>query len=58
MSVKKIRQGQKSSTIKKGNPTALAIAFWGAVSGIAEEVALRSDGIIPDSDWVADILRK
>jgi len=57
ISVKKIKQGQKRGTIKKGNPTALAIAFWGAVSGIAEEVALRSDGIIPESDWVVDILR-
>lgn len=56
-SAMKIEQGQKIGTIREGNPTALAIAFWGAVSGIAEEITLDSDNPIPESDWVVDILR-
>lgn len=57
-SVVKIEQGQKNGTIREGNPTALAIAFWGAVSGIAEEIALGLDNPIPESEWVVDMLRK
>jgi len=56
LSAKKIRQGQKNGTIRKGNPIALSIAFWGAVQGIAEQVALIPDTPIPDSEWIVDIL--
>ena len=55
---KKIRQGQKNGTIRKGNPVALAIAFWGAVQGIAEMAARIPDIPLPDSEWIVDILRK
>ena len=56
--VKKIKQGQKNGTIKKGDPDALAIAFWKAVSGIAEHIALTPDSPVPDSEWIVDIIRK
>jgi AcrR family transcriptional regulator len=56
--VKKIRQGQRNGTIKKGNPVALAATFWGALQGIAEQIALFPDIPAPDSEWVVDILRK
>lgn len=55
---KKIRQGQRAGTIKKGNPTALAVAFWSAVSGIAGALASTPELPVPESDWVVDILRK
>ena len=58
ISTEKIKQGQQNGTIKDGNPVALAIAFWGAISGIAEEVALGDGSPIPESDWVVDILRR
>jgi AcrR family transcriptional regulator len=54
----KIRQGQRNGTIKRGNPVALAAAFWGALQGIAEQIALFPDIPVPDSDWIVDILRK
>ena len=57
-SVQKIRRGQHNGTIRKGNPAALAAAFWGAVQGIAEMVALFPDIPIPDSEWIVDILRR
>jgi len=56
LSAKKIRQGQKNGTIRKANPIALSIAFWGAVQGIAEQVALIPNTPIPDSEWIVDIL--
>jgi AcrR family transcriptional regulator len=57
-SAKKIMQGQQNGTIREGDPVALAVAFWGAVSGIAELAALVPDVPIPDSEWIVDILRK
>ena len=57
-SAEKIRKGQKNGTIRKGNPVALAVAFWGAVQGIAELAALIPDIPIPDSEWIVDILRR
>ena len=57
-SAEKIRRGQRNGTIRKGNPAALASAFWGAVQGIAELIALIPDTPIPDSEWIVDILRR
>ena len=56
-SAKIIRKGQKNGTIKKGNPVALSVAFWGAVSGIAELIAMYPDFPVPDGEWLVDILR-
>jgi len=55
--VDKIKKGQKNGTIKKGDPNALAIAYWKAVSGIAEHIALTPNSPIPKSDWIVDIIR-
>jgi len=57
-SVEKIKEGQKNGTIKEGNPTALAIAYWGSVQGIAEQAALFPDNPIPDSEWIVDIIQR
>ena len=58
LSAKKIRQGQRAGLIKNGNPSALATAFWGAMQGIAELIALAPGASIPDSEWIVDILRR
>ena len=58
VSVEKIKEGQKSGTIRKGDPTALAFAYWGSVQGIAEQAALFPDTPIPDSEWIVDIIRR
>ena len=57
-SAKKIHMGQKNGTIRKGDPVALAAAFWGAVQGVAEMAALIPDIPVPDSEWIVDILRR
>lgn len=52
-----IKRGQQLGEIKLGNPVALAVAYWGAVQGIAESFALHPELPFPESCWVTDILR-
>ncbi|KPU44328.1 HTH-type transcriptional repressor KstR2 [Oxobacter pfennigii] len=53
-----IAKGQKCGTIRSGDPYALSIAFWCAVQGIAEGIALNPSLPRPDSDWIVDIIRR
>lgn len=50
--------GQEQGAIREGDPKALAVAFWCAIQGIAEEVALNPDAPCPESDWIIDIIRR
>jgi AcrR family transcriptional regulator len=52
-----IERGQRDGTIKKGSPAALAVAYWGAVQGVAESFALIPGSPLPESSWIVDILR-
>lgn len=52
-----ISKGQQLGVIKEGNPVALAIAYWGAVQGVAESFAIYPDIPLPKSSWIVDILR-
>ena len=52
-----IRQGQENGTIREGDPLALAIAFWCAIQGVAEALAMFPDLPCPKSEWIADILK-
>lgn len=53
-----VRRGQREGTIREGDSVALSIAFWCAIQGIAEELALNPDMPCPDSAWIVDIVRK
>ena len=53
-----IAKGQAGGTIRSGDPYALSIAFWCAVQGIAEGIALNPNSPCPDSDWIVDIIRR
>ena len=53
-----IQKGQENGSIREGNPTALAIAYWCAIQGIAEQMAMFPDMPYPESDWVIDIIRR
>lgn len=55
---KLIEAGQKNKTIRDGDPRALAAAFWCAIQGIAEEIAIHPDTPCPDSTWIVDIIRR
>lgn len=52
-----IQKGQANGTIREGDPYALAIAYWCAIQGIAEQMALNPDTHCPESSWVIDIIR-
>ena len=52
-----IKAGQANKTIRAGNPYALSIAFWSAIVGIAEMIALEPAAPCPEAEWVVDILR-
>lgn len=53
-----IEEGQTNQTIREGNPYALAVAFWCAVQGIAEQVAAFPACPCPQSEWIVDIIRR
>jgi len=57
-SIPLIEAGQNNKTIREGNPHALAIAYWSAIQGIAESVALKPEAACPEAEWIVDILRR
>jgi AcrR family transcriptional regulator len=57
-SIPVIIKGQEKKIIKKGNPQALSLAFWGAIQGIAELLCwFPSSAVVPNYKDVVDILR-
>lgn len=56
-SVNLIKKGQKSGTIREGNPIALATAFFMSIQGIAESIARNPDMPVPNPEWLVDIIR-
>jgi len=57
-SVEVIEKGQELGQLKQGDPMALSIAFYSAIQGIAQEVALHPGVRLPDPDWIIDIIKK
>ncbi len=53
-----IRMGQEMGQIKEGDPMRLSGAFWHSVQGIMEEHMLTPEILLPEAEWVVDILRK
>lgn len=57
-SVALIERGQQNGTIREGNPAALSLAYWAAVQGVCQMLALNPDMPCPESSWIVDILRR
>lgn len=53
-----IRAGQAAGTIRQGDPLALSMAFWGAINGVAEQIAKSPEMPAPEPQWIVDIIRK
>ena len=53
-----IQKGQANGSIREGDPYALAIAYWCAIQGIAEQMAMNPGFPCPEGDWIVDILRR
>ena len=52
-----IVRGQQNGTIRPGDPLALAVTFWAAISGVAELCASYPYIPAPQSEWIVDIVR-
>ena len=52
-----IQQGQANGTIREGDPMALTIAYWGAIQGIAETIAMYSVLPCPEARWIVDMIK-
>jgi hypothetical protein len=48
---------QDMGEIKQGDALSLALAFWGAIQGIAEARLWFPDAPIPDSQCIVDLLK-
>jgi len=57
-SVAIIEAGQARGQIRQGDPAALAILFWQALSGVALYAAVVPDGPIPEAEWIIDCIRR
>lgn len=53
-----MRKGQEMGQFRCGNPHALTIAFFGAIQGIAQEMARDPKTPLPDISWILDIIRE
>lgn len=53
-----MQKGQGNGTIREGDPRALAIAYWCAIQGIAEQMAQTPEAPCPDSGWIVDMIRR
>lgn len=53
-----VEWGQQEGTVREGNPTAIANAFWSSIQGIAQQYAANREIALPDVDWVIDIVRR
>ena len=56
-SVPLILLGQERGEIRKGDPEALAVAFWCSIQGIAQHIALYPETRRPDADMLVSILK-
>lgn len=56
-SIPLIKEGQAAGIFKAGDSQALAIAFWGAIQGTAELLAVQPTTPIPEPSWVVGILK-
>lgn len=57
-SVEIIVRGQQNGTIKQGDPFALSVAYWCAITGIMQQLAVAPDIPVPKAEWIVDILRR
>lgn len=55
-SVPLIMLGQQRGEIRQGDPMALAVAFWGALQGIAEVLVWNPEAPIPEAECLVRIL--
>lgn len=53
-----MKRGQEQGTIRDGDPYALSIAYWSAIQGICEQMAVLPEAPCPQGEWIVDMFRK
>jgi len=53
-----ILEGQRTGSIREGDPALLAMTFWAAIQGVAENIAMCPSCPAPDPVWISAILKK
>ncbi len=53
-----IRAGQACGQLRAGEPMALSILFWQALSGVALYVAVFPGAPLPSPEWIIDSIRR
>lgn len=53
-----MQKGQANRTIREGDPYALGIAYWCAIQGIVEQMAMNPGMPCPESSWIVDMIRR
>lgn len=53
-----IIKGQKSGTIRKGDPLSLATTFWTSLQGIIQAYAINETTKLPEAEWIVDLIRE
>lgn len=56
-SVKVIKEGQKSGSMRQGDAAVLSATFWSCIQGIMEEHAIKPEQPLPETSWVMAILK-
>lgn len=52
-----IKKAQEEGQVREGDVQALSMAIWCAVQGIAQGKADAPENVIPQAEWVLDIIR-
>lgn len=56
-SVPAVEAGQRAGDFRAGSAQALAVLFWAALNGVAQEAHTDPSLDLPEPDWVVDVLR-
>ncbi len=52
-----VKSGQEAGVFREGNTKALVYAFWGAIIGLAEEIAYSPKKYYADAEWILRLLK-
>lgn len=53
-----IIQGQKTGSIREGDPLSLSTTFWTALQGVIQAYAINEQLQLPKAEWIVDIIRQ
>lgn len=52
-----VKAGQEDGSIREGNVMSLSNMYWCAMHGIMEQYTLRPEILLPEPEWMTDMLR-